>query len=265
MISKSDLLYLCDLNFAESIREIARWRVESEILECHDLLLVAGSDKTTATNFAVRVHRGASPAARTVLDKCSSFYGDRKLSYSLHVRKHADADLIEALRGTQLKLIFDMPVMIMDRPVKSPALGTGVELRKITGKQGACDFVSILMDSYPDLGMSEAAGFSMFQTPERILQPHCSFVIAYYDEKPASCAMLLYSHFIAGIYWVGTTKETRSKGLAAACVATAVNEALNRGISHVVLQASKFGEPVYRRLGFTEITRYLWYMYFRKK
>jgi predicted GNAT family acetyltransferase len=77
--------------------------------------------------------------------------------------------------------------------------------------------------------------------------------------------MLLYSNSIAGIYWVGTTREARGKALAAACVATVANEALNRGISHVVLQASKFGEPVYRRLGFTEITRYLWYMYFRKK
>jgi ribosomal protein S18 acetylase RimI-like enzyme len=265
MLSKSDLLYLCDLNFGESIRETARWRAESEILERHDLLLVAGSDKTTATNIAVRLHRGASPSAQIVLDDCSSFYGDRRLSYSLHVRKHADADLIDALRGTQLKSIFDMPVMVMDRPVKTPDLPAGVELRYITDKQGADDFVSILMDSYPDLGMSEAAGFSMFRTPERILQPHCRFIIAYCEGKPSSCAMLLHSHAIAGIYWVGTSKEARCKGLAAACVATVVNEALDRGISHVVLQASKFGEPVYRRLGFSEITRYLWYMYFRKK
>jgi GNAT superfamily N-acetyltransferase len=265
MINKSDLLYLCDLNFAESIRETARWRAESEILEFHDLLLVAGSDNTTATNFAVRLHRGASPDAATVLDKCSSFYGGRECSYSLHVRRHADADLEEALHKVPLKLIFNMPVMIMDRPIESPELPAGVKLRSITDKQGAYDFVSILMDSYRDLGMSPAAGFSMFNAPERILQPHCSFCIAYYNEKPASCAMLLYSHSIAGIYWVGTTREARGKALASACVATVANEALNRGISHVVLQASKFGEPVYRRLGFTEITRYLWYMYFRKK
>jgi ribosomal protein S18 acetylase RimI-like enzyme len=265
MITKSDLLYLCDLNFAESIRETARWSAASEILESNDLLLVAGSDKTTATNFTVRLHPGPCPDAPTMLHECSSFYGARQSDYSLHLRKHADADLEEALRDTQLKRIFNMPVMIMDRPVNMPELPAGAKLCGITDKQGACDFVSILMNSYRDLGMSENAGFSMFHTPERILRPHCSFIVAYYNEKPASCAMLLYSHAIAGIYWVGTSREDRGKALASACVASVVNEALNRGIPYVVLQASKFGEPVYRRLGFTEITRYLWYMYFRKK
>jgi ribosomal protein S18 acetylase RimI-like enzyme len=265
MLNKSDLLYLCDLNFAESIREIARWTAESEILESNDLLLVAGPDNSTATNFTIRLQRGAHPNARTVLDTCSSFYFERGCDYSLYVRKHADADLAETLQDSSLKLIFDLPVMIIDRPLPLPELPVQAKLLSVTDGQGASDFVAILMDSYRDLGMSPQAGFSTFKTPERIMQPHCYYSIAYYNDQPASGAMLLYSHAIAGIYWVGTTKEARGRGLAAACVSAVVNEAMNRGISHVVLQASKFGEPVYRRLGFREITRYLWYMHFRKK
>jgi ribosomal protein S18 acetylase RimI-like enzyme len=265
MLSKSDLLYLCDLNFGESIRETARWSAQNEIVESNDLLLVAGSDNSTATNFAFRLHEGAFPSASIVMDKCSSFFGDRRRSYSVHVRKYADTDLEPALQNQGLKLIFDMPVMILSRAVKQPELVAGGELRKVTDEEGARDFVSILKDSYSDLGMSENAGFSMFATPERILRPHCDFLIVYYNGKPASGAMLLWSHSIAGIYWVGTAKEMRHKGLASACVAAIANEAFARGSSHVILQASKFGEPIYRRLGFVEISRYLWYMYFRKK
>jgi ribosomal protein S18 acetylase RimI-like enzyme len=265
MTGNSDLLYLADLNFAESIRETARWTAESEIYEFNDLLLAAGPDKTSAANYALRLHRGACPDARTVLDKCASFYSERECDYSLYVRRHADADLEEALKSAPLKCIFDLSVMIIDRPLKPPAVPARANLLTVTDRQGACDFVSILMDSYRDLGMSENAGFSTYKTPERILQPHCYYSIVYYDDKPASGAMLLYSHALAGIYWVGTTKEARGRGLAAACVSAVVNEAMSRGISHVVLQASKFGEPVYRRLGFCEITRYLQYMHFRRK
>jgi hypothetical protein len=265
MLGKSDLLYLCDLNFAESIRETARWSVESEIIESNDLLLVAGSDNSTATNFAFRLHEGAKPSAAAALDMCSSFFDDRHRNYSFHVRKHADPDLEPALLKQGLKSIFNMPVMILEHPVELPQLPAGAELRFVTDPAGACDFMSILRDSYRDLGMSETAGFSMFNTPGRILRPHCRFLLVYYNEKPASAAMIIRSHSIAGLYWVGTAKEARSRGFAAACVAVISNEALNRGSSHVILQASKFGEPVYRRLGFTEISRYSQYMFFRKR
>jgi predicted GNAT family acetyltransferase len=77
--------------------------------------------------------------------------------------------------------------------------------------------------------------------------------------------MIVFSHSIAGIYWVGTIESFRKKGLAEVCTATVTNEAFRRGASSVILQASPFGEPIYRRLGFKEFTRYLWYMHFHKE
>jgi hypothetical protein len=52
--------------------------------------------------------------------------------------------------------------------------------------------------------------------------------------------------------------------MAEACTRCVTNEALRRGAAFVVLQASKFGEPIYLRMGYKEITKYPWYMYIRK-
>ena len=73
-------------------------------------------------------------------------------------------------------------------------------------------------------------------------------------------AMVLASHGIAGIYWVATLAESRGRGYGEAVTRAVANDAFQRGADAVVLQASPFGEPVYRRIGFREITRYHWYM-----
>ena len=82
------------------------------------------------------------------------------------------------------------------------------------------------------------------------------------QDQPVSAAMLIFSNAIAGIYWVGTEAGGRGRGLAGACVRAVTNEAFRRGAPLVILQARKFGEPLYRRMGFKEFTRYPWYMYF---
>lgn len=58
--------------------------------------------------------------------------------------------------------------------------------------------------------------------------------------------------------------DARGRGLAEAVTRHLTNEALRRGAAFVVLQASKFGEPIYLRMGYKEITKYPWYMYIRK-
>jgi predicted acetyltransferase len=64
------------------------------------------------------------------------------------------------------------------------------------------------------------------------------------------------SHGIAGIYWVGTRPDQQRRGLAEAITRHASNEAFDRGAACVILQATQFGEPVYRRIGYREFSRY---------
>jgi GNAT superfamily N-acetyltransferase len=125
---------------------------------------------------------------------------------------------------------------------------------------GVVDFRTVSILSYETLGMPAWVGEQMFASPKRLLRPHIDMVVAYGEGRPVSAAMALYSHGIAGLYWVGTIPAWRGRGLGEACVSDVTNEALRRGARFVTLQASKFGAPLYRRMGFEEITRYPWYM-----
>ena len=72
--------------------------------------------------------------------------------------------------------------------------------------------------------------------------------------------MVLYSHGIAGVYWVGTLSEARGRGHATRLMQSVSARAFDRGARCVILQATQFGEPIYQKLGYREFTRYPWYL-----
>jgi GNAT superfamily N-acetyltransferase len=259
-----DLIYLADLNLAESIREFVRWRRHGEIFEKDDLLFVSGGDADPVSNSVIRLSARPDPQAEAVLKLVGDYFGKKQYSFSIHLRRHIDSDLEALCRSTKMALISESPGMAILEPVGTKTLPAQVAIRAIEDQSGAADFASVVIESYQSLGMPRETGEKIFENPERILKPNNFFLVAYWDEKPLSAAMIIFSHSIAGIYWVGTLERARKKGLGEACTAAVTNEAFRRGAAAVVLQASPFGEPIYRRLGFQEFTRYPWYMRFQK-
>ena len=57
-------------------------------------------------------------------------------------------------------------------------------------------------------------------------------------------------------YLVGTIGAARGRGLAELCTRAAGNAGFDLGGRIAALQASPMGEPIYRRMGYVEITRY---------
>jgi len=259
-----DMIYLSDCNLAEFIREMARWNTESEIIESDDLLITKGPDSSPVTNVAMRLHRGAEPPHDEAMLRIKSFYGAYHSGYSIHIRGHADADLESACRSEKMVMISDNPGMMIDKIMPGRPLHGEIDIRAVDDSPAAGDFAAVAIESYLSLGMAADVGSRIFAEPERIIRPYNYAVVGYLKGAPASCAMALLSHSIAGIYWVGTIEAARNKGMAEACTRAVANEALRRGAAFVVLQASKFGEPIYRRMGFKEFSKYPWYMYFSK-
>lgn len=262
---QSELIELADLNLFEAAREMARWSPDSEICEAFDLLLIAGADPFPVgyANSAFALSAGGPATPQLVIDDARRFFTERKRGYTLWTRAHLDAALQSAAAEAGLTRVSDSPGMALLAATPEQPLAPGETLAFVEDAAGARDFASVAVHSYASMGLPTEVSGRLFATPERMLRPHLIASVARCDGEPVSAALAILSHGIAGIYWVGTLESHRRRGLGEACTRAVGNAAFARGAAAVVLQASRQGEPVYRRMGYREITRYVWYVDFK--
>jgi ribosomal protein S18 acetylase RimI-like enzyme len=255
---------LADLNLFEAAREMARWSADSEISEAFELLLISGADPFPIgyanAAFALSADEPASP--QLVIEDARRFFSERKRGFTLWTRAHRDAPLAAAAADAGLTRVSDTPAMLLTAATPDPQLPPGASLAFVEDAAGARAFASVAVRAYASVGMPVEASSRLFATPERMLRPHVIAVVGSQDGEPVSAAAAILSHGVAGVYWVGTVESHRRRGLGAACTSLVGNTAFARGAAAVVLQASRQGETVYRRMGYREITRYAWYVDF---
>jgi GNAT superfamily N-acetyltransferase len=96
---------------------------------------------------------------------------------------------------------------------------------------------------------------------DAIFNPQFRTYLALLDGKPVGTSQLFLSEGVAGIYNVTCIPEARGRGIGSAVTLAPLREARRMGYRVGVLQASKQGYSVYRRLGFQEFGKlsvYLW-------
>ncbi|MEO7372077.1 MAG: GNAT family N-acetyltransferase [Ilumatobacteraceae bacterium] len=110
--------------------------------------------------------------------------------------------------------------------------------------------------------LSEGFGMPM-EIAERLIRPpileeeHAVVFIGHVDGQPVSCSLLATSAKTAGVYNVATPERFRGRGYGEALTWSAIEEGARRGCSHAALQASDAGYPLYRRMGFVDLGRYV--------
>jgi ribosomal protein S18 acetylase RimI-like enzyme len=259
-MNQDELLQLSDLNLTESYREISRWNPNTDMAEQGDILFVSGAATFPAINFVIRVGNKLQSSPDMLIDRSRRFFAARKRSFSIIVRAHLDKDLLDTCKVLELYQVANAPGMVIEDMLEDTPLPAGVRLQQATTEAMVHDFAEVAARSFTTLGLPEDVGRSVFSEPDALLVPHLYPVVAYLEDKPASCALALLSHGIGGIYYVGTIEAARGMGLAEHCTRAAGNAAFNLGARCVVLQASVYGEPVYKRMGYKEFTRYPWFI-----
>jgi ribosomal protein S18 acetylase RimI-like enzyme len=149
--------------------------------------------------------------------------------------------------------------MAIDAPVPaSDFAGPGNTIvSQVTDAAAFADFVHVSQLSFAEAGLPATVASSLFADPEAALRSADIFV-ARTDERVIAAALSITGteSRVGGIYWVGTVPDARQHGAGAAVTRAATNAAFARGAAVVTLQASSAGEPVYRRMGYREVTRY---------
>lgn len=252
---RQELIELSDLNFVEATRELTR-RAGGAVHDEDGLMLFAGNHPLPVLVNGVFRTGPQECDAPSVLARANAFFGARARGYSVLCRAHADTDLASAATAAGLLQFGDSPAMVLEQRLPDAPPPSGITLRRVASDADARAFGEVMGVAYATYGMPVECGAALVGTLDVLRAPHVVAFVAELDGAAAAGAMVIVTHGVAGIYWVGTRPEGRGRGLAELCTRAAGNAGFDLGARIAGLQASVMGEPVYRRMGYVEVTRY---------
>lgn len=126
----------------------------------------------------------------------------------------------------------------------------GMEIKEVLNLEELKTWTDVLVESFefPKIAESYKKYFINLGTPN--LNFH--YYLGLFNENPVASAVLFEGKGAAGIFYVGTVREAREKGIAKAIVHYSLNKAKNEGYNISILQASEMGYPLYKKIGFKE-------------
>jgi GNAT superfamily N-acetyltransferase len=95
--------------------------------------------------------------------------------------------------------------------------------------------------------------------PDLLERSECVLYLGYADGRPVVSGLGWRTGRTIGVYSIATIPSARRRGFGAAMTARVVADGLAAGCDVAVLQASEMGRPIYERLGFRTVVRYVSY------
>jgi GNAT superfamily N-acetyltransferase len=171
-------------------------------------------------------------------------------------------DLGDRLRAQGFQSSGEAPGMVidlaalLDAPIPAPP---DLQVVRVSDAELLRQWVDVIVSSFQESETVREARYAgqvaLGWQPESVLQRY----LALLDGEPVAMSALFLSGGVAGIYEVVTVPQQRKRGLATSIMRATLDGARQRGYRIAVLQASPMGEPVYRRLGFSELCRFSHY------
>lgn len=245
-----ELASAADANLAATWAMVGR-SSGGDVVEDGPLTLVA-------TGLPVPFFNGAYLRASTgeperLVELAVRFFAERRLGFLLWVREGVCPAMLDAGRAAGLRDAGGPPAMGMAPIGEAPSPPTELDIELTTTIAGLRDHGSTLREGF---------GFPQEFT-DRLIRPalleldDVAVFVGRVDGQPVSCSLLTVTGSTAGINNVATLASVRGRGYGAALTWAAVIEGSRRGCTHAILQASGSGYPVYRRMGFVDLGRYV--------
>jgi hypothetical protein len=250
-------LHRAHLNLVDSSRQFFELDPGAEIADDGGCLFGAGSaSHPVISNAAFR--RDDEIDATEFVARASEFFAARGRGFSVWVRAGlaVDEDLATAAEAAGLKPVYEMPEMVLGAgELAGQPLPAGAELRRLSDEGEAAAFWEVAKEAYASNGFPPEV-FAGYTDHSGLLAENVAAFTALLDGEPASVAMTLVSHGVAGIYWVGSGERARGLGLGRAVTVAATNAGLAMGAGLASLQASPMGKPIYLKLGYVTVYDY---------
>jgi len=251
---------LARTNLIEALRDFVRWQRGGQALDQDGVLLATGARPFPVGFFNSVARWDRSVSAREVLERAEAWFAPLGRGFTVFVLDDDDADLEAEARARGLQEVASAPWMVCEKPVPQSQLPDDYELRLARDERAIDDAGRISGEAYEAVGLPAAEIAGLYAAPQRLLRPGLEIVIAYRLREPLASAMAIASEGVTGIYWVGTRRFARRRGLAEACTRCVTNRGLRGGARFAVLQATPMGESVYRKIGFETVGEVRWYL-----
>jgi GNAT superfamily N-acetyltransferase len=90
-------------------------------------------------------------------------------------------------------------------------------------------------------------------------RPECMVYVGYADGDPVVSGLSWRTGRTMGVFSIATIESARRRGYGAAMTARVITDGVAAGCDAAALQASSMGRPIYERLGFRTVVRYVVY------
>jgi ribosomal protein S18 acetylase RimI-like enzyme len=243
-----------DANFAELIRWYAS-RPGGEVVEGGDITICSTGLAFRSINGAVGTAFDSAVADERIAE-IGGWFGERGLPWRWLVGPTTrPSNMGDRLVRAGFELVGDSAGMALDLAgFQAEPLPEGVEIVTVDDVAGLEAWAQIQRRA---LDLDATRTHAWRDAHDRALSADVPLRdwIGYQDGTPVAAAALFIGAGVAGIYNVATVPEVRGRGIGRAVTAAALTEAVARGHRTAVLGASDLGYPVYRRLGFRDVSR----------
>lgn len=246
-----------DRNLIESIKTRAENLELGEVIESDKYIIftIGKSAEDGHLNGAICLDDNY---ARETLRVADDFFQERQLDYIIWVRDGENIELESYLKGNgyEPKREPGSAAMVVDKKIEGRVLPGEYREEIVKDEKSRRDFAQIVSSAFEkDLDLANY----MFSEEKSLLGENVISRLIYKGDKPVGSAMTVASGDTAGIYWVGVLEECRGDGIGAYLVQSSTNQGFDMGAKSVILQASKMGEPIYKKLGYDRFKYYRWY------
>ena len=253
-----DLARLEHENMIEALA-LAGANAEGAVVRHADgVVLIATGLPIRLFNQVIVERDDAAPEAVAAAVATTRARGDR---FVVNLRVGTDDRLIPLMEGLGLVRLSDEPWMpgMALHPIATdgvPAPGSGHVFRQVTDERGVEDHIQ-----------TAAAGFEMPEsilrsiiTPAMAVRPDVAVYVGYTDGEAVTTGLGVRTGRTIGVYNISTTPAARRRGYGAAITIRIAVDAAAVGCDVAILQATDMGYPIYERLGYRTVVRYMGYV-----